>query len=235
MIQWYHFTAWVPKNASGKFQPITVQGGVDSMAGGDHAPQHKPGAQGAGGVQDWGQDNVLESKSQLDLQSIPGDELGSGMRDYTARIKNRAIREHRSKHVRKTHVLNRCHQHAWPCGLEGDGPAGKPGLQNGGSSRQPSPRRRTIPPPSLRPPRHRQETETLHPGASKLETGHHGPPPPHTLRSPHTQWAQGYALPQPDKRTSPTPSRCDFPDSLSAPPPPRPFCQSRNLARGCLQ
>lgn len=50
-IQWYHFTAWVPKNSSRKFQTFTVQGRVDGMAGGAMLPSTSPGVQGAGGAQ----------------------------------------------------------------------------------------------------------------------------------------------------------------------------------------
>ena len=82
MIQWYHFTAWVPKNTSGKFQPLAVQGGVDGMAGSGHAPTVSQGPREPEGPKPEGKPmSWSQNPKKLDLRSIPRDELGSRMRD----------------------------------------------------------------------------------------------------------------------------------------------------------
>ena len=91
-------------------------------------------------------------------------------------------------------------------------PAGKRGLQDGGSPRQPSPRRR----PSLRPPGHHQETEVSTQELPNWELSIRGFSHPMTS-IPYLIWTQAYVLPQPHKRTLPTPSQRDFPDSLHPP------------------
>ena len=106
-----------------------------------------------------------------------------------------------------------CARSMWHQRVVLDGPPGKAGLQDGGSSRQPSPRWRTS----------RILHCGLHGTIRKLELSTqelpNWEPPitgfPHPMPSvPYLIWTQACALPQPDKRTPPTPSQPDFPDWL---------------------